>query len=178
MSDTTATAPAEPGLNYTCTCDPCRDGYPDHCEVAYYNAVAEEEENRLQYQYGDLDFGMRTTAGNKALRDILARLVDNIEERLCPCVVLEALDGFDYSAADGELPEGTEPANPEEVREYFLKHYKDYAELEECEGDECGYPNGIDCTPDPTDYLFEQACADVDWAAWNRGLEASSKRYL
>lgn len=123
--------------------------------------------------YGNLDFGMRTPAGNKALSKILARLVEQIDERLCPCVVLEALDNFDYVAADGELPEDTEPANPEEVREYFLKHYKDATELEECEGDECEFPNGIDCTPDPTDYLHEQACADVDWAAWNRGLEAS-----
>ena len=131
------------------------------------------EHEALVFKYKDLDFGMRTPAGNAALRDILSSLIENIEERPCPCWVLDTLEDFDYAAADGALPEGAAPADPEEVREHFLKHYRDYSELEGCEEDECEHPHGIDCTPDPTDALYEQACAGEDWAAWGRGQEAT-----
>lgn len=163
----------KPALTRTCNCDPCREGEPADCEVAAYEEMARAEHEALVFKYKDLDFGMRTPAGNAALRDILSSLIDNIEERPCPCWVLDTLDAFDYAAADGLLPEGITPADPEEVREHFLKHYKDYSELEECEEDECNYPHGIDCTPDPSDALYEQACAREDWAAWSRGQEAA-----
>lgn len=164
------------------------------CEVAAYEEMVRAEHEALVFKYKDLDFGMRTPAGNAALRDILSSLIDNVEERPCPCMVLNVLDDFDYAAADasgsmagipaskyaaadGELPEGAVPADPEEVREHFLKHYRDYSELEECEEDECQYPHGIDCTPDPTDYLVEQAYAREDWDAWASGQEAAWSKY-
>jgi hypothetical protein len=131
------------------------------------------EQEYHAFRYKDLDFGMRTPAGNAALRDILSSLIDNIEERPCPCWVLDTLDTFDFCKEDGKLPEGTTPADPEEVREYFLKHYRDLSGLEACEEDVCQYPHGIDCTPDPTDDLAEQAYVREDWDAWGRGEEAT-----
>lgn len=163
----------QPALTHTCNCDPCREGEPQLCEVAAYKEMVRAEHESLVFKYKDLDFGMRTPAGNAALRDILTTLIDNIEERPCPCWVCDVLDDFDYTAADGALPEGTVAADPEEVREYFLKHYRDLTGFEMCEEDECQYPDGIDCTPDPTDYLVEQAYAREDWGAWRRGQEAT-----
>ena len=108
--------------------------------------MVKEEQGRILAENSKLDFGMRTPAGNAALRDILTSLIDNVEERPCPCWVLEIIDDFCFEDADGPLPEGAEPADPEEVREYFLKHYRDLSGLELCEGDICERPDGVDCS--------------------------------
>ncbi len=146
--------PAEPGLDYTCTCECCREGFTDICQEHLPDALDNIH-----------DFGV-SPRENKLLEMILQqyRISENVP---CPCNMPAEFDELDLGF---ELT----PEKREEVKEHFIKHYKDLLGLEECEDDECEYPRGVE--QDFTgDYDYGQHLIDQQEAYyWAKGEEAAA----
>jgi hypothetical protein len=145
--------PAEPGLNYTCTCECCREGFTDVCE------------QECQIDLSTIhDFGVGPH-GNKILEIILQRY--KITETVpCPCNMPAEFDAFelDFEMTDEQRAE---------VKEEFLKAYKDETGLEECEDDDCEYPRGVE-QDFTADYDHGQQMYDQQEAYyWAKGEEAA-----
>jgi hypothetical protein len=149
-----APSAAEPALDYTCTCDCCREGFTDMCEQDYPDTLTNIH-----------DFGAGPR-GNKILEIILQRY--KITETIpCPCNMPAEFDAFEL---DFEMTEDKRA----EVKEEFLKAYKDTMGLEECEYDDCERPDGVE-QDFTVDYDYGQQMLDQQEAYyWAKGEEAAS----
>ncbi len=146
-----ASAP-EPALNYTCNCECCREGFTDVCEQGGLIDLSNIH-----------DFGAGPR-GNKILEIILQRY--KITETIpCPCNLPAEFDDFEF---DFEMTEEKRA----EVKEQFIKFYKDETGLEECEDDECEYPDGVE-QDFTADYDYGQHMIDQQEAYyWAKGQGA------
>lgn len=148
--------PEEPKLTKTCTCTPCREGFANFCEVDYPGAISHLH-----------DFEAPTNADNYRLELILQTLLEE-DKWICPCFVGERYDEllltYGYSFKEDIA---------DNIREQFVKYYKDCTNLEECEGDECECPEGID--PEDCcegDFDYGQYLIDQQQAYWDGVYEA------
>lgn len=142
--------PEEPKLTKTCNCTPCREGFSNFCEEAYPGELSHLHE-----------FGAATDLENLRLELLLQTLLG--ESRwVCPCFVGERYDEllltYGYSFKENVAYE---------IREQFVKYYKDCTGLEECEDDECNCPDGIDPNDCMGDIDYGQYQIDQQQAYWD-----------
>ncbi len=137
-----------PGLTNTCNCFPCREGFQGFCEVGYPVAISHVH-----------DFGCSNKEDDYRLEMMLQSIVQ-CEPWTCPCAVGEEYD---------ELLEKlgyTWKEDADEIREQFIKYYKDCTGLEECEEDECQYPDGHDPADSFDGFDYGQHLIDQQEAYW------------
>jgi hypothetical protein len=159
--------PATPALDYTCTCDTCREGFTNICLKDYPDAL----DNITDYGAGP--------DGNKRLEMYMQTLLHE-KMHMCPCGLPEKFDEFDFEINEEVLddPEVNEADLYDMIKEQFIKFYKDRTELEECETDECEFPDGslADAECDfEGDYDYGQHLIDEQEAYyWAKGEEAAA----
>ncbi len=151
----------EPALTETCNCFPCREGFQGFCEVGYPVAISHVH-----------DFGCSNKEDDYRLEMMLQSIIQ-CDNWTCPCSV-----GAEYDELLERLGYKWKE-NGDEIREQFIKYYKDCTSLEECEEDECEYPDGHDPADMCGDFDYGQYLIDQQQAYWDGVYEEqlASKRY-
>ncbi len=145
-----------PGLTNACNCFPCREGFQGFCEVGYPVAISHVH-----------DFGCSNKEDDYRLELMLQSIIQ-CDNWTCPCNI-----GAEYDELLEKLGYKWKE-NADEIREQFIKYYKDCTSLEECEEDECQNPDGNDPADVCGDFDYGQYLIDQQEAYWaNVGNEHS-----
>jgi hypothetical protein len=141
---------SSPKLTATCNCTPCREGFSNFCETEYPGEISHQH-----------DFGAPTNLENYRLELVLQTLLGG-DKWLCPCLIGERYDElllqYGYTIKEDIA---------DEVREQFIKYYKDCTGLEACEEDECEYPDGLSPEDCVGDFDYGQYMIDQQQAYWD-----------